>query len=353
MEFENFTGWRMDMLKIGERELTPKEVAGAVILVVVVATLLWYLLGNKPKPTIGTPGQGLVLMQGGQPGAGPGQFSYPRGIAVDSNGDIYVADSRNNRIQKFAAKDWKFLTDFGGLYDEAKASNGDAKKLTSEALGKMHEPNGVAIGPNDNVYVIDTWNNRIQIFSSKGGSKAAYTADDGFFAPREIAVDPTGVFYVADTGKHRIVKFDKDRKKVMAWGMKGDKEGQFNEPIGLAIDQGGNVYVADRLNFRIQVFSSGGQFVRQWKVKGWSPDQIDMEPHLALDQAHGLLYATDGRGKKVYCYKLDGTLVTTLETNTTGAPLFYVPIGVAVDKDGNIYVVDAANARILKLRGQF
>lgn len=341
-------------MKIGEREVAPKEMAGIVILGLVVLTLLWYMLGNnRPMPKIGVPGQGLVLMQGGQPGAGPGQFAYPRGIAVDKDGNFYVADSRNHRIQKVRGSDWQVLWVKGGLFDAGKASGGDPKKLATLALGKLNEPNGVAVGPDGNLYVLDTWNNRVQVWSPKGSAKSAFTTDDGFFAPRSIVVDPSGACYVADTGKHRIVKFDATGKKVLAWGSKGDKDGQFNEPIGLALDQAGNLYVADRLNFRIQVFTSGGQFIREWKVKGWSPDQIDMEPHLALDQAHGLVYASDGRGKKVYCYKLDGTLVSTLEANTTGAPLFMVPIGVAVDKEGDLYVVDAGAAKILKLKGQF
>ena len=341
-------------MKIGEREVTPKEITGFVIAGLVVVTLLWYMLGkNTVMPKIGTPGQGLILMQGGQPGANPGQFAYPRGIAVDSKGDFYVADSRNHRIQKIRGSDWQVLWAKGGLFDAAKAAGGDSKKLDTLSLGKLNEPNGVAVGPDGKVYVMDTWNGRVQVWNPKGSAITAFTTDDGFFAPREIVVDSNGNIYVADTGKHRIVKFDKNGKKLMAWGSKGDKDGQFNEPIGLALDQPGNLYVADRLNFRIQVFSPDGQFLRQWKVKGWSPEQIDMEPHLALDQAHGLIYASDGRGKKVYCYKLDGTLVTTLETNTTGAPLFNVPIGVAVDKDGNLYVVDAGAAKILKIKGQF
>jgi tripartite motif-containing protein 71 len=342
-----------DGMRIGDREVTTKEMILGVIAVLVAVTIIWVMVGNKPKPKIGVPGVGLITLQGGQPGAGSGQFAYPRGIAVDSDGEIFVADSRNNRIQKFAAKDWQFETEFGGLFDAAKSSNGDPKKLVADAPGKLHEPNGVAIGPDNMVYVIDTWNGRVEVFNSKGKYKTAFTTDDGFFGPREIVVDSNGSSYVADTGKHRIVKFDKDGKKVRAWGTKGDKEGEFNEPIGLALDQAGNLYVADRLNFRSQVFSPDGQFIRDWTVDGWSPDQIDMEPHLALDQAHGLLYATDGRGKKVYCYKLDGTLVTTLETNSNGAPLFMVPIGVAVDKDGNVYVVDAGAGKLLKLKGQF
>lgn len=352
------------MLKIGDRELTKKDLALAVILVVVAITAVWAMVGNKPKPIIGQQpvgsAAGLVLLQGGQPGAGPGQFAYPRGAAVDSKGDVYVADSRNNRIQKFRASDWQFVEEFGGKFDESKASGGDVKKLTTEALGKMNEPNGVAIGPDDNLYVIDTWNGRVQVFSPKGKAKGAFAAADGFFGPREITVnrgegskDNLGIFYVADTGKHRIVEFDKNGKEIRAWGTKGDKPGQFNEPIGLALDQAGNLYVADRLNFRIQVFTADGQFVKQWAVKGWSKEQIDMEPHLALDQIHGLIYASDGRGKAVYCWKLDGTPVATVAKDSQGHDLFQVPIGVAVDKQGDLYVVDAAAAKLLKLKGQF
>src|SRR5581483_6277029 len=341
-----------DGMRIGERELTVKEMALAGMLVLVAATLILVTIKKGPSPKIVQPGMGLIMMQGGQPGAGAGQFAYPRGIAVNSQGDIFVADSRNNRVQKFRGSDWQYLGEAGGLFDAAKSSNGAPKKLTSDAAGKMHEPNGVAIGPDDMVYVIDTWNNRIQALSSSLKPKSVFkmdgetstsmtTSDDGFFGPREIVVSPNGAFYVADTGKHRVVMFDKDGKKVRAFGTKGDKQGEFNEPIGLALDQAGNLYVADRLNFRIQVFTADGQFIRDWKVKGWSPEQIDMEPHLAMDQAHGLIYASDGRGKKVYCYKLDGTLVTTLEANTNGAPLFMVPLGVAPDKDGHLFVVDA------------
>jgi sugar lactone lactonase YvrE len=358
------------MLKIGDREISGKELAVVGIALLVAAAGIWAMLGSKPKPKIGMPGTGLVLMQGGQPGGGPGQFSYPRGIAIDGKGDFYVADSRNDRIQKFRGSDWQYLTQFGGPFDALKASGGDPKKLVTDGPGRFHEPNGVAIGPHNYVYVIDTWNSRIQVFDSNGKPEKIFkvdgvstsmtTSDDGFWGPREIVVnngegsaDNAGIFYVADTGKHRIVEFDKTGKKIYAWGTKGDKEGQFDEPIGLALDQAGNLYVADRLNFRIQVFTSKGQFIRQWPVKGWSKEQIDMEPHLAMDQVHRLLYATDGRGKKVYCYKLDGTPVSTLQDNTNGAPLFSVPIGAAVDRDGNLYVVDAGAGKILKIKGQF
>ncbi len=339
------------MLKIGEHELTKKDIAAAVVFVAVAITLVWVMVGSKPKPTVLQPGSGNpVLLQGGLPGSQMGQFSYPRGIGVDSNGDIYVADSRNHRVQKISGNTGKFLLNFGGLF---KVDGGDPKKIIASAPGKLNEPNDLFVSSDDMIYVLDTWNGRIQIFSPKGKQKKAITTDDGFFAPRGIVVDPNGFVYVADTGKHRIVKFDPKGQKVRAWGSKGENSGEFNEPIGVALDQAGNLYVADRLNFRIQVFNSDGQFQKEWAVKGWSKDQIDMEPHLALDKAHSILYASDGRGKKVYCFHLDGTLASTLENDSQGRPLFQVPIGVSVDKEGNLYVVDASAAKILKLKGQF
>ncbi len=339
------------MLKIGDREVNNKELTAGILFVLVALTLLWVMFPPfKPAPTvlqIGTVDP--ILMQGGQPGSKAGQFSYPRGVAVDSHGDIYVADSRNHRIQKIDGKTGKYLLEFGGLF---KVDGGDRKKVEGTAPGKMQEPNDVTIGPDDMVYVMDTWNSRIQVFSPKGKNKKVFTTDDGFFAPRGIVVDPNGFVYVADTGKHRIVKFDPKGNKIRAWGSKGEKEGEFNEPIGVALDQAGNLYVADRLNFRIQVFNSDGQYVKEWPIKGWAKDQIDMEPHLALDKVNSVLYVSDGRGKKVYAYHLDGTLFSTLENDSQNRPLFAVPIGVAVDKDGNLYVVDASMARILKIKGQ-
>jgi DNA-binding beta-propeller fold protein YncE len=354
------------MLKIGDRQLSQKDIFVGVILIVVAIAAVWTMIGAKPKPVVMRPANvpgGLVLQEGGQPGAGYGQFNYPRGIAVDGDGNIYVADSRNHRIQKISGTDGKFLNQFGGLFDAAKLANGDPKKLIGQGPGKLNEPNGVSFGgPDGLIYVVDTWNNRIQEFTTGGKSKKVFTSDDGFFAPRELVVDPAGDIYVADTGHHRIVKFDPSGKQIRSWGainpktgasVAGKKLGEFNEPIGLALDKDGNLYIADRLNFRIQVLSPDGQVLRSWPVKGWSKEQIDMEPHLALDQMHGLIYATDGRGKKVYCYHLDGSEVSTIEKDSTGNQLFSVPLGVSVDGSGSLYVVDAGAGKVFKIKGQF
>jgi tripartite motif-containing protein 71 len=354
------------MIKIGDRQLSQKDILVAIVLILVAIGAVWAMIGSKPKPvvmrSVNIPG-GLVLQEGGQPGGGYGQFNYPRGVAVDNDGNIYVADSRNHRIQKISGTNGKFLDQFGGFFDAAKFANGDAKKLINQGVGKLNEPNGIAFGgPDGSIYVVDTWNNRVQEFTTSGKSKKIITSDDGFFAPRELVVDPTGDVYVADTGHHRIVKFDPAGKQIRSWGavdpktggsVPGKKSGEFNEPIGLALDKAGNLYVADRLNFRIQVLSPDGKPISSWTVNGWSKEQVDMEPHLALDQVNGLIYATDGRGKKVYCYHLDGTLVSTIENDSTGNPIFSVPLGVSVDGNGNVYVVDAGAGKVFKIKGQF
>src|SRR5271170_4368488 len=165
------------MLKIGERELTVKELVAAGVFVVVAITLVGWMLMGKPKPVVMHPPAqpGLVLLEGGQPGSGPGQFAYPRGIAVDSRGDIYVADSRNHRIEKISGKDGKYVADFGGLGKV----EGDPQKIKTMLPGKLNEPNGVAVGPGDTIYVIDTWNSRVQVFGSNGKFKDVFTSDDG------------------------------------------------------------------------------------------------------------------------------------------------------------------------------
>ncbi len=322
--------------------------AGILVLVAVGALLT--MMGPRPKPVIfGAPAQaGLVLFSGGSAGALEGQFSYPRGVAFDAQGDFYVADSRNSRIQKFRGADGKFVDDFGGF---AKAE-GDPDALKNNAPGKLNEPNDVACGPGDEVAVADTWNHRIQVFSTKGRFKRVVISEDGFFAPRGVAMDADGNIFVADTGRHRVFKFDGKGKKVRMWGVRGTKPGEFNEPIGLAVDQANNLYVADRLNFRIQVFSNAGDHLRSFPVQGWSPEQIDMEPHLAIDKRRGVLYVTDGRGRKVLRCKLDGQPLGDIEKDASGVPLFSVPLGVAVDPDGNVLVSDAGAAKLLKLRGE-
>ena len=186
----------------------------------------------------------------GSEGAAPGQFEAPRGVALAPDGSVYVADSRNNRIEKFDATGKLLLTwgTFGSL---------DAKTADP---GTFNEPWGVAVGADGSVYVTDTWNHRVQKFDANGqfikmwGIFGQGETPDAFWGPRAIAIDKQGRVYVADTGNKRMAIFDANGNSLGSVGTGGSDPGQLDEPVGLAVTSDGTLYVADTWNQRIQVW---------------------------------------------------------------------------------------------------
>jgi len=278
----------------------------------------------------------------GEPGSLEGQFDFPKGLAIDSEGNVFVADSQNHRIQKFAA-DGTLLTAWGSPGQEP---------------GQFSEPWGVAVGPGDIVYVADTWNHRIQAFTSEGELITYWGVfqDTGgellepqgmFYGPRDIAIDEDGNLYVTDTGNKRIQKFDADGNPIGQWGGAGASAGQFLEPVGIAADQEGNIYVADTWNQRIQVFDEDLQFLRQWSVQAWVGESINNKPYLAVD-AEGHVYATDPEGFRVLVFDNQGELLTIFGRYGQDAASFDLPTGIEIDQLANVYVADSNNHRILK-----
>ena len=120
--------------------------------------------------------------------------------------------------------------------------------------GNSYYPEGVAVDGQGNVYVADSFNDRIQKFDSSGnylGQWGSCGSGNGQFkGPLGVAVDGQGNVYVADTGNNRIQKFDSSGGYLGQWGSYGSENGQFKYPIGVAVDGKGNIYVADLGNGR-------------------------------------------------------------------------------------------------------
>ena len=258
----------------------------------------------------------------------PGQVTQPRGIAFDSQGNLYVADFGNDRIQKFDSAFEPLL----------------AWGRKGKEHGEFVQPSDVAIGPRDEVFVADMWNSRIQVFDAQGTFLREMTSD--FFGPRGVAVDAAGASYVSDTGNNRIVKFSAAGSKEAVWGKAGKGAGELAEPVGIAVDKDGTVVVCDNGNGRLQLFDKEGRSLKTIPVPGFGRG-VFSEPHVAID-ADGLLWVTVPDRREVRAYKRDGALVKTIHTDDFAPNVFEKPMGIAL-RPGLPPVISDVENRVLSL----
>jgi uncharacterized protein (TIGR03663 family) len=260
----------------------------------------------------------------GGPGAGPGEFDEPRGVASDAHGNLYVSDTKNNRIEILDGSG-RFLRQFGGK---------------GNSPGQFNEPTGIAVDSRGELWIADTWNYRVvhaatdgRILSLIGGG-----GPEDLFGPR--AVLPLNNFvYVADTGNKRIVRYDRDGTRLSQWGGAGSGDGQFIEPVGLAADASGTIYVADTGNHRVQAFDGEGKYLRQFPVYGWK--EFYTEPYLAVGPSD-TLFVTDSSSGRIAQYDQAGALQRSFRPEQDGK----MPTGIALDPFGRLMVTDRGTHRI-------
>ncbi len=255
-----------------------------------------------------------------------GQLNQARGLAVASDGSIYVADFDNHRVQRF---------DAGLAAVSAWGEQGAGK-------GQFSQPCEVAVF-GDRVYVADTWNQRVQVFDREGGYLREWR--DGFYGARGLAVTREGAVVVADTGNHRVLVYDSEGVRLRAWGERGSGPGQFLEPMGVAVDARGRVYVADNGNGRLQVFEPDGRFLRAFPVAGWR-SEVYSEPKLAIAPDGGI-WATVPLPGVVRVYDASGALVRELAGPEGGA--FSKPLGIAFDASRTRMLVTDLSAGLVAL----
>jgi sugar lactone lactonase YvrE len=314
----------------GRRGLTALLVMASVVAAVVIA-----FIANRPVPEVSA--QATVLARMGSHGAAAGQLDSPRGIAADALGNVYVADLSNARINKYSP-DGKFLLSFGKHGDE-QVKNGPYE---------FREPSGVAVDKDGNVFVADAWNGRVAKYDSKGKFVTEYSGPRySFYSPRNVAVDGNGNFYVADTGNSVIKAYGPSGNFLKEVGGHGKGGGHFNEVFGIAVDARGYIYAADPGNQRIHKFSPlpEAKFLKDRKVPGWQ-EGTPFWPHLAVDSM-GHLYASDNNNRKVWIYDTDLNYLATLG-GQPGKELFAGPLGLAA-AGGDLYVGDMGANLVLRL----
>lgn len=289
----------------------------------------------------------------GSAGSESGQFLAPRGIKIASDGSLYIADSRNHRIQHLS-QDGSVLQVWGSFAD---ANAGEAPG------GTFNEPWDVAIGNDGSVYVADTWNHRVQKFSATGsflkmwGYFGQGEQPDAFWGPRGLAVDAQGRIFVVDTGNKRVVVFDPDGNFITQFGSAGLQLGQMDEPVGITVDEQGNAYITDTWNQRIQVFSPTNQagtvyqFNRSWEIQGWYGQSLENKPFIAVNPVTENILVTDPESLRVLEFNNSGTFIRGWSNFSTDPNAgFGLISGITIDNSGQVWVTDASNCRIYQFR---
>jgi hypothetical protein len=282
----------------------------------------------------------------GSTGTEPGQFNSPRGVAVAPDGSVYVADSLNHRIQHFGV-DGAFISEWGTPSDP---------NSTELRGGTFNEPWGVAVSPDGAfVYVADTWNHRIQKFTSSGiflKTWGNFGQDDqpySMWGPRDILVDNDGNVLVMDTGNKHIKVFDADGNFISQFGTGGLELGQFDEPVGMALDrQLGRLYVADTWNQRVQVLDySDGIFsvLQSWDIAGWFGQSLVNKPYLCVGNL-GQVFVTDPESGRILVFTSDGTFVKFFGGYEQTAVEIGIAQAVAANANG-VWVTDSQNNKLL------
>jgi len=274
-------------------------------------------------------------------------FSAPRGIAIAPDGSLYIADSRNHRIVHLN-ENGELLHKWGTYAD---ILSGDAPE------GTFNEPWGIAVSPDGNVFVADTWNHRIQKFTADGQFITMWNefgdtqAPDSFWGPRGIAVDFMGRVYVTDTGKQRVVIFDSNGKYITHFGGLGLLPGQFDEPVGIAVDNIGHVYIADTWNNRIQIMAPDPDYMNytnilSWEIDAWNSQTLDNKPFLAINST-GQIFISDPDTGRILQFDTQGNFVN-IWGGFDNAIVIGISSGLAVDAQDHVWVSDASNNSLLR-----
>jgi DNA-binding beta-propeller fold protein YncE len=295
---------------------------GTCISIVVLAAIL--AMTGRPERA---QAQGFAL-EWGSSGSAPGLFNHPAGLGIDAAGDVYVADTSNQRIQKFDP-DGNFLAAYavaGYPSDVAVNSSGSLFVTTGSqvlVLGAGGTPLdawpnassggitfdgafGIALAPDGSVYVSELGNNepypRVLRFSQTGFLMGAWgqrgSGPGEFQKLLYLAVDGTGHVYVVDNENGRIEKFSAAGTYEGVFGTAASSSnenacGKFHDVYGVAVDAGGEVFAADNSSFdHIHLFSAAGTCLRSWGPYGPGPAQFSTMGDIAVGPGD-VLYAVD------------------------------------------------------------
>jgi DNA-binding beta-propeller fold protein YncE len=273
-------------------------------------------------------------------------LSFPVGVAIGPDGNIYVVDAGNDRIQVFSPDGTSIGLRGGPGSDPGKFRFHDEDFYNG----------GIGFDGDGNAYVFDSLNDRIQKFDSKWVFLREWGTsgtDNGQFSLPVGAIDAAnGLLYVADYGNNRIQVFDLEGNFLDKWGEYGQRDGEFDHPNAVAVGGDGSVYVGEDGGNRVQHFSRTGRLL--------DPVGNGRFAHiygLAQDTAR-ILYASGGLESAIWVFGQDGAEIATIE-EVAGLGALHSPAGIAIADDGTAFLammppgpdqITPANSMLIKFR---
>ena len=299
---------------------------------------------------------GVTVAGGNGNGGAANQLSFARDIAVDSSGNIYIADEGNHRIQKFAAGST-------GSTNGTTVAGGNGQ---GNAANQLYKPRGVTIDSSGNLYISDSFNHRVQKWASGASSGTTVAGGNGTgsglnktYYPYGIAVDSSGSLYIADSWNHRIVKWTSGASSgtIVAGGNgNGANANQLAYPYGIDIDSSANIYIAGRNNDRIQKWVSGassGTTVLGGNGAGSNSNQLREPTGVALDSS-GVLYVADSDNDRIQKHGTTSNTILNQITSTSGGlgqvadlDTLVTPHGFHIFNNDECYSTDTSRNRIM------
>jgi len=250
-------------------------------------------------------------------------FNQPTEVAVGEGGEIFVLDGVNGQVK---------VLDERGAFPRAIGSVGEGEE-------QLRLPVGMDLDSRGNVYVADTGNGRVQVFSITGRHQRGIDLRARKARPVDVLVaEREGRLYVSDQEGHRILVLTMEGTFLSSWGEYGENVGAFRFPGMMALDGDRRIYVVDVLNTRIQVFNPDGGRIGQIGEWGVTPGKLFRPKGVALGP-DGTVYVSDSYTGVIQAFEQTGAYRGIL-TDPLGRILrLTTPVGMAFDRQGRLYVV--------------
>ncbi len=297
-----------------------------------------YLTQKKPKikPTgVSNNFKFYMDLQFGSLGKNNGQFNNPSYMCSNKNGDIFITDASNHRVQKFTSDGNHALTI--GNYGASQ--------------GFFNEPNGILCDQNNDLYICDVFNHRIQKFNSNGNfinSWGIYGHQhESFNMPAGICQDDEGYIYVTELANHRVQKFDPNGLFILSFGKQGKNNGEFMSPVAISHSKD-KIIVGEFTSDRIQIFDKNGTFVKSFNCSKERSAKLHGTSNIVVNQ-QGHIFISEYWNNTIYVLSDDFSLITSLSLSDNSEILLDGPVGISFFNN-YVYVCNRINHSIIRFR---